>query len=412
MLECAQIQLITDTMTFSTLGLNKQLCHTLEEKGYTQPTSIQEAAIPVILAGQDVMAKAQTGTGKTAAFGLPLLHLLSLASSLALVLAPTRELAQQVYDNLARYAQGCGLNVGLVYGGVPIEPQIKACQQGLDMLVATPGRLIDLLLNKHLHITNLKYLVLDEADRLLDMGFSDDIQRVLTFVDNKPQTLLFSATFDDRFFTFGKTLVSKATVLDMQKQEAAPGKIEQRIYEVDQQRKNAIAAHLIKQHDWQRVLLFVRSKKTADALLQYLQERDLTCDVIHGDKSQAAREKALQAFTEERVQVLVATDVAARGLHIPELECVLNYQLPHQSEDYVHRIGRTGRAGADGLAITLLGAEEKQLLEPIQALFEEPLMRQWLPGFEPSLDADFSTQKPNKKSAKKGKGKRSKARSR
>ena len=412
MLECAQIQLITDTMTFSTLGLNEQLCHTLEEKGYTQPTSIQEAAIPVILAGQDVMAKAQTGTGKTAAFGLPLLHLLSLASSLALVLAPTRELAQQVYDNLSRYAQGCGLNVGLVYGGVPIEPQIKACQQGLDMLVATPGRLIDLLLNKHLHITNLKYLVLDEADRLLDMGFSDDIQRVLTFVDNKPQTLLFSATFDDRLFTFGKPLVSKATVLDMQKQEAAPGKIEQRIYEVDQQRKNAIAAHLIKQHDWQRVLLFVRSKKTADALLQYLQEQDLSCDVIHGDKSQAAREKALQAFTEERVQVLVATDVAARGLHIPELECVLNYQLPHQSEDYVHRIGRTGRAGADGLAITLLGAEEKQLLEPIQALFEEPLMRQWLPGFEPSLDADFSTQKPNKKSAKKGKGKRSKARSR
>ena len=273
MLECAQIQLITDTMTFSTLGLNEQLCHTLEEKGYTQPTSIQEAAIPVILAGQDVMAKAQTGTGKTAAFGLPLLHLLSLASSLALVLAPTRELAQQVYDNLSRYAQGCGLNVGLVYGGVPIEPQIKACQQGLDMLVATPGRLIDLLLNKHLHITNLKYLVLDEADRLLDMGFSDDIQRVLTFVDNKPQTLLFSATFDDRFFTFGKPLVSKATVLDMQKQEAAPGKIVQRIYEVDQQRKNAIAAHLIKQHDWQRVLLFVRSKKTADALLQYLQEQ-------------------------------------------------------------------------------------------------------------------------------------------
>ena len=399
-------------MTFSILGLNSQLCQTLEEKGYTQPSPIQEAAIPVILTGQDVMAKAQTGTGKTAAFGLPLLHLLSRQTSLALVLTPTRELAQQVFDNLSQYAQGCGLKIGLVYGGVPIEPQIKTCQHGIDMLVATPGRLIDLLLNQHVHIANLKYLVLDEADRLLDMGFSDDIQRILSFVEHKPQTLLFSATFDDRFFTFGKPLVDKATVLDMQKQEAASGKIEQRIYEVDQQRKNAIAAHLIKHHNWTRILLFVRSKKTADAVLLSLQEQGLTCDVIHGDKSQAAREKALQAFTEKRVQVLVATDVAARGLHIPNLECVINYQLPHQSEDYVHRIGRTGRAGADGLAITLLGAEEKHLLEPIQALFEEPLMRQWLTGFEPSLDADFSASKPNKKPGKNNKGKPSKGRSR
>ena len=402
MLEYVLTQPVIDAMTFSALGLNSQLCHTLKDKGYTQPTPIQKSAIPAILTRQDVMAKAQTGTGKTAAFGLPLLHLLSGRASLALVLTPTRELAQQVYDNLARYAQGCGLNVDRVYGGVPIEAQIKACQQDIDILVATPGRLIDLLLNKHLHIANLEYLVLDEADRLLDMGFSDDIQRILTFVNNKPQTLLFSATFDDRFFSFGKPLVNKATVIDIDKQETAPSTIEQRIYEVDQQRKNAITSYLIKHNAWQRVLVFVRSKKTADVLLLSLKEQDIACDVIHGDKSQAAREKALQAFAEKRVQVLVATDVAARGLHIPELECVLNYQLPHQNEDYVHRIGRTGRAGADGLAITLLGAEEKHLLEPIQALFEEPLMRQWLPGFEPSLDADFSASKPRKKSGKKG----------
>ena len=212
-------------MTFSILGLNSQLCQTLEEKGYTQPSPIQEAAIPVILTGQDVMAKAQTGTGKTAAFGLPLLHLLSRQTSLALVLTPTRELAQQVYDNLSQYAQGCGLKIGLVYGGVPIEPQIKACQHGIDMLVATPGRLIDLLLNQHLHIANLKYLVLDEADRLLDMGFSDDIQRILSFVEHKPQTLLFSATFDDRFFTFGKPLVDKATVLDCKSKKPLPARL-------------------------------------------------------------------------------------------------------------------------------------------------------------------------------------------
>ncbi|HCH24256.1 MAG TPA: DEAD/DEAH box helicase [Oceanospirillaceae bacterium] len=399
-------------MTFSNLGLNSLLCHTLEAKGYSQPSPIQLAAIPAILSGQDLMAKAQTGTGKTAAFGLPLLHQISGRKSLALVLTPTRELAQQVYDNLAIYGQSCELNIALVHGGVAIEPQINACQQGVDILVATPGRLIDLLLKQHLHIHNLAYLVLDEADRLLDMGFSDDIQRILSFVDTKPQTLLFSATFDDRFFTFAKPLVKQATVIDIDKQATAPGAIEQRIYEVDQQRKKAITSHLIKSHAWQRVLVFVRSKKTADSLLVSLQEQGLACDVIHGDKSQAAREKALQAFTEQRVQVLVATDVAARGLHIPALECVLNYQLPHQSEDYVHRIGRTGRAGANGLAITLLGAEEKQLLEPIQALFDAPLMRQWLPGFEPSLDADFSPNKPNKKLPKKSTGKRGKRRSR
>ncbi len=397
-------------MTFSTLGLNQPICQQLDSLGFKQPTDIQSAAIPVVLAGTDVMAKAHTGSGKTAAFCLPIIQQLStqeIALSaqqvLAVMLAPTRELAQQIATSLHSYCPNEQLIHELAYGGVAIDKQIKNLTKGAHILVATPGRLLDLLINHHINIADLRYLVLDEADRLLDMGFADDIKRIISFTNNKPQTLLFSATFDDRFFTFGKPLVRHQQVIDVTTQTSRPADIEQRIYELDEAKKLAATCHLIKQHQWAQVLVFVRSKKTADALSQDLTEQAIACSAIHGDIAQAKREQALAGFISRQTQVLVATDVAARGLHIPQLPVVINYQLPHQPADYIHRIGRTGRAGDKGLAISLLAVDEKHLLAAIEERLPEPPLRQWLPGFEPNLDADFSA---NNKKKKKGRSKR------
>lgn len=398
-------------MSFTDLGLNADLCQQLTDNNYLEPTAIQAEAIPAILAGKDVMAKAQTGSGKTAAFCLPVIQALSAQQQpladkqvQALVLAPTRELAQQISASLESYLPNGQLSHQLAYGGVAIEPQIANLSAGTNLLVATPGRLLDLLINQHISINKLDYLILDEADRLLDMGFADDIKRIVSFTEKKPQTLLFSATFDDRFFKFGKPLVSNQVVIDVAAQASKPADIEQRVYEIDQQKKLAATCHLLKQQQWPQVLLFVRSKKTADAVSNDLNEQGITSDAIHGDKSQAKREQALRDFIANEAQVLVATDVAARGIHIPQLPVVINYQLPHQAEDYIHRIGRTGRAGAKGLAISLLAVDEKHLMEAIQKLLPEPPLCQWLPGFEPNLDADFSNSKKNKKG--KGRGKR------
>ena len=398
-------------MSFSDLGLNADLCQQLANNSYFEPTAVQLAAIPAILAGKDVMAKAQTGSGKTAAFCLPVIQALtnqrqplSAKQIQAVILAPTRELAQQISASLESYLSNEQLNHQLAYGGVTIEPQIAYLAAGANILVATPGRLLDLLINQHISINALRFLILDEADRLLDMGFADDIKRILSFTENKPQTLLFSATFDDRFFKFGKPMVNQQAVIDVQAQANKPADIEQRVYEIDQQKKLAAACHLLQQQQWPQALLFVRSKKTADAVTNDLNEQGINSVAIHGDKSQTKREQALQSFIASDAQVLVATDVAARGIHIPQLPVVINYQLPHQAEDYIHRIGRTGRAGAKGLAISLLAVDEKHLMEAIQALLPEPPLRQWLPGFEPNLDADFSASKQGKKG--KGRGKR------
>jgi superfamily II DNA/RNA helicase len=400
-------------MSFSDLGLSNDLCQQLADNNYQLPTSIQLAAIPAILAGKDVMAKAQTGSGKTAAFCLPVIEtLVAQRQPLAakqvqtVILAPTRELAQQISASLESYLPNRQLNHQVAYGGVAIDPQITNLDSGADILVATPGRMLDLLINQHISINELRFLVLDEADRLLDMGFADDIKRIFSFTANKPQTLLFSATFDDRFFKFGKPLVNKQVVIDVEAEASKPADIEQRVYEIDQQKKLAATCHLLKQQQWPQALLFVRSKKTADAVYHDLNEQGINSVAIHGDKSQAKREQALQSFIANEAQVLVATDVAARGIHIPQLPVVINYQLPHQAEDYIHRIGRTGRAGAKGLAISLLAVDEKHLMEAIQELLPEQPLRQWLPGFEPNLDADFSVSKKSKKSKSRSKRRR------
>lgn len=400
-------------MSFSDLGLSNDLCQQLADNNYQLPTDIQVAAIPAILAGKDVMAKAQTGSGKTAAFCLPVVQtLISKQQPLAakhvqaVILAPTRELAQQIAASLESYLPNGQLKHQLAYGGVAIEPQITNLAAGVDILVATPGRLLDLLINQHISINALRILILDEADRLLDMGFADDIKRIVSFTDAKPQTLLFSATFDDRFFKFGKPLVNQQVVIDVEDEAGKPADIEQRVYEIDQQKKLAATCHLLKQQQWAQALLFVRSKKTADAVCHDLNQQGINSVAIHGDKSQAKREQALQNFIANDAQVLVATDVAARGIHIPQLPVVINYQLPHQAEDYIHRIGRTGRAGAKGLAISLLAVDEKHLMEAIQEVLPEQPLRQWLPGFEPNLDADFSANKKSKKGNGRGKRRR------
>lgn len=394
-------------MLFSNLGLNKPLCQRLTELGYDTPTPIQQATIPAIIAGQDIMAKAQTGSGKTAAFCLPRIQQLIDAGTTnapqtvaSLILTPTRELAQQVSDSLQAYATPSPLHIVCAHGGVPIEPQIKALAAGAHVLIATPGRLLDLLINQHIDIQELAYLVLDEADRLLDMGFADDIKHITSFIDAKPQTLLFSATFNDDFFTFGKRLVTNQQVIDVVP-SSDPANIEQRVYELDQDKKLAATLHLLKQQRWPQALLFVRNKKTADVITEVFNEKGINSRAIHGDKSQSKREQALAAFTAGDIQLLVATDVAARGIHIPQLPVVINYQLPHQAEDYIHRIGRTGRAGTKGLAISLLAVEEKHLMAAIQTLLPEPPLRQWLPGFEPNLEADFTATKKTKKRTKK-----------
>lgn len=399
-------------MSFSALGLCTPLIEQLEQLGYQSPTPIQVATLPAILAGKDVMAKAQTGSGKTAAFCLPRVQQL-LANPLpleahivhSLIITPTRELAQQVSHSLQSYATET-LTLACAYGGVPIEPQIKTLSAGAHVLVATPGRLLDLLINQHINIQDLTYLVLDEADRLLDMGFADDINHITSFIDYKPQTLLFTATFNDDFFTFGKQLVHQQQVIDVES-SSDPADIEQRVYEIDQHKKLAATVHLIKQQQWPQTLLFVRNKKAADAVTDDLNAKGIHSLAIHSDKSQTKREQALAALVNADIQVLVATDIAARGIHIPQLPVVINYQLPHQAQDYIHRIGRTGRAGAKGLAISLLAVEEKHLMEAIQALLAEPPLRQWLAGFEPSLEADFTTpKKAPKKSQKKSRKRR------
>ena len=393
-------------MSFSSLGLHADLLAILDTLGYQTPTPIQQAAIPEVLAGHDVMAGAQTGTGKTAAFALPLIqrHLVRETSEKAirvLVLTPTRELAQQVHQSFLKYSQGLGLNAVVAYGGASINPQIDALNKGCDVLVATPGRLLELAIKEVIDLSTVETLVLDEADRMLDMGFIVDIERILKRLPETRQTLFFSATFNDDVFSLSKTILKQPKLIEVAERNTTAAKIEQRFYEVDNKRKAGLVAYLIGSKNWQQVLIFTRTKQAVDELASELEKDGIKAAAVHGDKSQGARDRGLEEFKTGQVRALVATDVAARGLDIKQLQYVINYELPYNAEDYIHRIGRTGRAGQAGLAVSLVSHKEKYLLEDVEKLTGEHFILQWMEGFEPDLivqeEASSTKRKPSKK---------------
>ena len=349
-------------MTFDQLGLADSLLRAVGDTGYTTPTPIQAQAIPAILKGADVMGAAQTGTGKTAGFTLPLLQRLDGGRPVksnqarALVLTPTRELAAQIEDSVVTYGKYLKLRSTVVFGGVPINPQMQRLRKGVDVLVATPGRLLDLHSQNAVRFDELEVLVLDEADRMLDMGFIHDIRRILALLPRKRQNLMFSATFSDDIRTLAKTITHNPVEIDVAPRNSTVDMIEQVIHPVDKNRKVELLSHLIRSGNWFQVLVFSRTKHGADKLVRRLARDRIEAAAIHGNKSQSQRTKALGAFKQNKVQILVATDIAARGIDIDQLSHVVNFDLPNVPEDYVHRIGRTGRAGAGGNAISLVSA--------------------------------------------------------
>ena len=403
-------------MSFSAISLNSTLVNTLASLGYESPTPIQLEAIPAILAKRDVMAGAQTGTGKTAAFALPILHhllALSPAQELtaarpvrALVLVPTRELAVQVQQSFVKYAKGTDIRIGIAYGGVSIDAQVAVFNAGIDVLIATPGRLLDHLRQGALSLKQLSVLVFDEADRMLDMGFMDEIQAVIKQVPSDRQTLLFSATLDAAIFSLSKTLLRDPKLIEVAKRNTTAAEIEQVVYAVDADRKTELVSHLVRSKNWHQVLIFSRTKQGVDKLVQQLNKADISTQAFHGDLSQGAREKVLQEFKQGKIQVLVATDVAARGLDIVELKYVINFELPFIAQDYIHRIGRTGRAGSAGLAITLFSQEDALLLEEVEVVLDKRLPQQWLPGFEPDFNKMDTEPRRNGKAAQKQRAKK------
>jgi len=394
-------------MKFTDIPLNNKLQKALSELDYTQTTQVQQQAIPLILAVNDVMARAKTGTGKTAAFALPILNGLIEKNTNAdfisvLILAPTRELVQQISTSFIKYGKYTGIEVAAAYGGVSINPQIKELKQGVDILIATPGRLLDLLSNEHLNLKKLSVLTLDEADRMLDLGFRVELDEILKYIPSKRQTLLFSATFDDVIYKFSNSLLNNAKVVTVDEKNETAEKVEQIIYTVDSDRKRELLSYLIGSKNWQQVLIFTRTKVMADALAKEMCKDGIKTQSLHGDKSQGARDKALLDFKNGKVRALVATDVAARGIDIIDLRYVINYELPYVAEDYVHRIGRTGRAGSEGLAVSLLSPDEEWLLTAIEKVIETRLSQQWLPGYEPDLTKAPTSNKPkSKKNARK-----------
>ena len=362
-------------MTFNTLGLSDTLLQAVKQTGYTSPTPIQERAIPEILAGRDVMAAAQTGTGKTAGFTLPLLQLISgrpnrtRNSFRALILTPTRELAAQIEDSIQTYGAQENLRYGVVFGGVNINPQKKTLNRGLDILVATPGRLLDLYQQKCIDFRDVEVLILDEADRMLDMGFIRDIKKIMALLPKQRQNLMFSATFSDEIRVLAKTICNKPVEIDVAPRNSTVEAISQKMYYVDKASKpNLLIEMMLASND--QTLVFSRTKHGANNLAKKLIKENIKAAAIHGNKSQAQRTKALHDFKQGGVQVLVATDIAARGIDIEQLARVINFDLPHVPEDYVHRIGRTGRAGATGLAISLVSGEEGKQLRDIERLIK------------------------------------------
>ena len=380
-------------MTFSDLGLRAELLRAVEAQGYTIPTPIQLKAIPAVLKGGDLLASAQTGTGKTAGFTLPMLQRLAEGPRpakrqiRALVLTPTRELAAQVGESVADYGRHLTLRSHVIFGGVGQQPQVDAIRQGLDVLVATPGRLLDLQQQKHVDLSKVEILVLDEADRMLDMGFIHDIKKILRVLPAKRQNLLFSATFSNEIQALAGKLLDNPEMIEVARRNTTAELVDQAVYRVDREKKRELLAHLITEHDWQQVLVFTRTKHGANRLAEQLSKQDIPAMAIHGNKSQSARTKALGAFKTGDLQVLVATDIAARGLDINELPHVVNFELPNVAEDYVHRIGRTGRAGSEGKAVSLVCIDEHGLLKGIERLIKRDLEKRIEPGFEPDPNA-------------------------
>jgi len=391
-------------MQFQTLALAEPILRVLAEQGYQAATPVQQQAIPPILSGKDVLAGAQTGTGKTAAFTLPLLQqllnapkVLQPAQVRVLVLTPTRELAQQVFESVQTYSRYLSVRSAVFYGGVSIRPQYDEAEQGLDILVATPGRLIDHLHQQTIDLSQLEVLVLDEADRMLDMGFIVDIKRIMAKLPVQRQTLLFSATYSKEIKVLADELLNKPVLIEVATANATADRVTQQVYLVDRHRKRELISHMIGMQNWPQVLIFVRTKHGADRLAKQLQKDGLTTAAIHGDKAQGARQRALDEFKQGKVRILVATDIAARGLDISELPYVVNYDLPQVAEDYVHRIGRTGRAGLSGVAVTLVGPDELGALQDIEKLTQQVLPTQIVPGYE----HDPSFQPPEEQLARK-----------
>ncbi len=391
-------------MTFAELGLSPEIQRAIDELGYTEPTPIQARAIPLVTSGTDLMAAAQTGTGKTAAFVLPLLERLKKFASAsaspamhpvrALILTPTRELADQVGENAARYTKYLPLRTTTVYGGVNMDPQTAELRRGVEILIATPGRLLDHVGQKTVMLNKVDILVLDEADRMLDMGFIPDIRKIVALLPKTRQTLLFSATFSPEIKKLAAEFMRDPQTVEVARQNSTNADVEQLVYEVDAYRKRALLSRLIRQRDMSQVIVFCNTKLTADRLTRELQREGLAAEAIHGDKAQSARLETLSAFKSGEVKVLVATDVAARGLDISELPFVVNYELPHSPEDYVHRIGRTGRAGASGVAISLMSPSETKFHEQIEKLTRQKLTPQQAEGFAPGRAAEPSADAP------------------
>jgi ATP-dependent RNA helicase RhlE len=393
-------------MKFSELGLNDSILNAIEETGYNEPTPIQAQAIPAIIDGKDVMAAAQTGTGKTAGFTLPILHLLHQGNrakanqSRALILTPTRELAAQIAESVETYGKNLPLNSTVVFGGVKVNPQMTRLRQGVDILVATPGRLLDLYNQNAVKFDNLEILVLDEADRMLDMGFIHDIKRILKVLPKKRQNLLFSATFSEEIRNLAKGLVNNPIEISVTPRNTTVSAVKQWLVPFDKKSKPALLIKLIKEKQWPQVLVFSRTKHGANRLVTQLDKANIKALAIHGNKSQGARTRALAEFKNLKIQVLVATDIAARGIDIDELPNVVNFDLPNVPEDYIHRIGRTGRAGSTGEAVSLVSADEINQLSDIERLTQKLIDREYIDGFEPSHEVPASNlrapKKPNK----------------
>jgi ATP-dependent RNA helicase RhlE len=377
-------------MQFTDLGLSADILRAVAEQGYDTPTPIQAQAIPVVLAGRDLMAAAQTGTGKTAGFTLPILQLLATRAPArkgkprCLVLVPTRELAIQVHDSVRAYGKHLGLKSTTIFGGVGMGNQLAALKNGVDIIVATPGRLFDHITQKSADLSAIEILVLDEADRMLDMGFIRDIRRILDLLPKSKQSLLFSATFSDEIRGLATGLLRDPASVEVARRNAPAEAVAQAVYPVDRDRKKDLLIKLIGDHGWHQVLVFTRTKHGADALADRLGKAGIAAAALHGNKSQNQRQRALEDFKKLKLHVLVATDIAARGIDIDELPHVVNYELPNVPEDYVHRIGRTGRAGASGEAVSLVCVDELKLLKDIEKLLKRQIEKRVVPGFEPA----------------------------
>ena len=395
-------------MSFKELELCNEILKSIEEKGYVEASPIQKKAIPLILAGHDLLAGAQTGTGKTAAFSLPILNKIFLSKKdsqqstiKSLILAPTRELAVQVADNIRNYGVNLNFKIETIFGGASINVQKSRLKRGADIIVATPGRLLDLLQQKTFNLKNLEIFVLDEADRMLDMGFIKDIEKIIKYLPKVKQTLLFSATFPNEIKSLANSILHKPKEVQIAERNTVADKVKHFVYPVDKDRKAALLGHLIKEENWYQVLVFTRTKRGANKLTKVLNEYGIKADAFHGNKSQGARTKALENFKSKKTQVLVATDIAARGIDISLLPQVVNYDLPYLPEDYIHRIGRTARAGQEGRAISLVSADEVKILRAIEKLLKFTLPRNEIEGFKPTQELKLFSSEPRSSRRKK-----------